>query len=500
MELLRQCVPWLALGVPPLILKFRIATQREGIGRLASFLLSVALHVGCVAILLALGGPPDKQRVAVVSAVVSLRDKSAESSRVFWFRRSEQLPPVNSGERKTAVMPTSRPNPKQIVFTTPRARTPQKQFIFLEAPTVAQQPPIQSPNLLLLAGPSLAATLPQAVPPPVKRFKPPEQTPPARSAPVDMTEGMPEVARSTQLEFPLPAPSVAVTDPKLPRPPAKKFTPPSGGGRATATEQGALLDPPPPLVQGSGLPGQATGSDRITLAVISANPSTMALPPSPKGNRTDTVHLGGVSGGVKDGSGGGEEGATVPGLTIRKVAKKEEPRTGAMTVSDSDSSSANAAVPTRPTTPPPFVNTPTVSVPQWPNARRIPAIVEAAFPDRPVFATVVTVPGGGMPDWVLWFGEMVPSAPGTRVFMRPPVPMQLHWTASSRGWPEKLWVRAHLTRDGSLSSITISPSGDAETDAAVAQSLSRWRFSPAVRNGVVVDSDVFLEMTFRHAR
>jgi hypothetical protein len=144
----------------------------------------------------------------------------------------------------------------------------------------------------------------------------------------------------------------------------------------------------------------------------------------------------------------------------------------------------------------------TVSIPQWPNSRRVPATVESVFRDRPVFATVVTPPNG-LPDWVMWFGDTGPTAPGVRVFMRPPVPRQLSWAAgggAGNGWPEKAWIKARLTKEGALTSIIVSEGAEPAAATTIAQMLGRWLFSPAIRNGEVIDADVLLEVSFGRAR
>jgi hypothetical protein len=126
--------------------------------------------------------------------------------------------------------------------------------------------------------------------------------------------------------------------------------------------------------------------------------------------------------------------------------------------------------------------------------------VEESFPDRPVYVTVFRPPGG-LPDWILWFSDTLPASPGVRVFMRPPVPRQMEW--ESRPEPaagaETIWLKAKLTKEGVLSSISPSEKKDQQTVATIAKSLEQWLFSPAVRNGVVVEADVLIELTLKRS-
>jgi hypothetical protein len=50
-----------------------------------------------------------------------------------------------------------------------------------------------------------------------------------------------------------------------------------------------------------------------------------------------------------------------------------------------------------------------------------------------------------------------------------------------------------------MSVVTTSQPGDSEITAAVTQSISLWRFTPAVRNGDPIDAEILLEMNFRRA-
>jgi len=484
------------MGARRLVLKFKLPVREDRLLRWSSFVLSLGLHVAFGALLLAFPTGTDHRPVAVASGYLSLRERRPESRRIIWLRRDDRLPSVNSGEDRKPKMPKSRKEAPHIVFTSPKPRARHKQFIFVEPPTVTSQPPMPSPNLLVLGG--LPADIAPPAPRPVaKRFQLPEPKPRSAPNPIDLTEGLPDVGNGARLEIPVPTPSVDVMYPTLPRPPAKKFVLPGDATKGAGGGQTSMIDPPALSSDGSASTIDMGGTGPYTLAVISAQPSNIPVPPVPRGNRPDAIRLNGVPGGTSNGGEGGKGGATVPGLTVR--GKAGETGASGAAAPNSKPSEAPALVPTRPPQLPPFGNTPTVSVPQWPNARRVPAVVEEAFRGRPVFATVLTPPNG-LPDWVLWFGDSTPSVPGTRIFMRPPLPRQVSWTANSNGWPGRLWVRAHLTKEGSLESITLAQGGDVPVAGAIVQILSRWRFIPAVRNGETVDSDVLFEMTFERGR
>ena len=302
------------------------------------------------------------------------------------------------------------------------------------------------------------------------------------------------------MQIPIPPPLLVENNPKLPRPPTKQFVLPSDTGSKAGGGKQALIEAQPLLETGAQSTGVGGGTGTVTLAILSANPSNTAPPPVGVGNRADAVQVGGVPGGVKNGGEGGGGNSAVPGLTVR--GESGGVRSSLATATSPNPASATAAIPTRPAPLPPPTSTPTVSIPQWPNARRVPKTVEASFPDRPVYVTVLRPPSG-LPDWVLWFSDTMQSTPGVRVFMRPPVPRQMEWGArvdATASWPEPLWLKARLTKDGNLTGLVFSEGTAREAIESVSLTMGRWLFSPAVRNGVAVETDVLMEISLKRSR
>lgn len=154
-----------------------------------------------------------------------------------------------------------------------------------------------------------------------------------------------------------------------------------------------------------------------------------------------------------------------------------------------------------PTQPPayrPRLDTPSVSIPQWPNTRRVPAAVEGVFSGRPVYSTVIAGPAR-YPDWVLWFGELPAEGARTRSVMRPPRLDSGAGLVASLRLPGagKCWVKARLSKSGKLVSLEISQGLGGEQALEFANVLEKWLWTPAIRNGEAVDVDVLMEVDLR---
>jgi hypothetical protein len=479
-------------------------SNRSGLRRSVSFTVSLALHIAVVAVLLALpAGTLSQEEAERLAANRAAQQKPHEHLRIIWLRKADRLPLVDSGEDRPVELPKAPEKSLNTLFTNAKRGAQRKQFIFTDLPQVALQPVVPSPNVVSFAGPPAPAIAPPPPPKPAPRkFQAPAPAPKTAPALIDLADAAPPAGPTANLEIPVPTPLEAVANPRLIRPPARKFVLPGGGtGPGAGSETGSVMDAPASVADASATPGGGMGT--TTLAIISDRPANVGQPPAVKGNRPDAIQTGGVPGGSANGGVGGKGGAAIPGLTVRG----DERAGTAVAVAGSGPSTTPvagtaAAIPTTPSRLPPAVSTATVSVPQWPNARRVPASVESAFHDRPVYATVVSMPNG-LPDGVLWFSEIGLVTPGLRIFMRPPVPRQLAWASgvdSASQGAGKAWVRARMTKEGSLVSISINEGGDASLAAAIPQILGRWLFTPAIRNGEVIEADVLLEMTFVRGR
>lgn len=504
--------------------------------RAGSFALSLSLHAGIFAFLWWMpplppgfrGNPPRARAMAEVKPLL-------KNPRIIWVRPNQRLPDI--APRESAAAKPDGPARKDALYVRAKPENARfkDQFIFTDRPKIEVQQPLPSPNVVMT---EVAPPPPPPKPQPRKFVPPPQRV--AESKPAELTA--PEISVAQQLETqppknlfgeqkPLPrapakkfaalpkspvrprqepllelptgietaagvpggaaqgAPFGEVTN--LPKAPAKKFTAlprsPGAGG------QGSLIEVPTGVDGGTGPPGGAPqgAPGPVTAVIISANPVANGKIVVPEGNRPAEISAGGGSGG---GTGKGEGGGVVvPGLSLRGGGGG----TGAAGVSTErlpEPAPAPAAVPTRPAYRP-RLDTPSVSIPQWPRARRVPAQVETVFAGRPVYSTVI--PGSAdARDWVLWFGEQ-PSekAAGRRVVMRPP---RLAPDSSSGAVPRvtgagKCWIRAQLNKDGKLISIEVTQGGTQEW-RQLARTIGNWNWTPAIRNGEAVTVDVLLEV------
>jgi hypothetical protein len=457
----------------------------SGWRRAISFLFSVALHVGLLTLLSAVSSAPRGPLTPTDS-----HHTADKKYRIIWFYKAERFPLVDSSALAEVRLPDAPTKTKQVVFTTPKRVAAPKQFILSAAPKIALQPEVPSPNLI-----SLVVPAPRVVAPPprseVKRFVPPESKTPSSPTPPEIPP--PEFRESSKGELPLLQAIDSLATPRLTHPPARRFIPPDEGVSRPGAQAALVTEGPPPLASSSN--GIGVGTDSQTLVILSATPANSARVPVPVGDRPDAIQIGGIPGGQASGGTGGA-GVVIPGLNVRGESGKTGVAVASVSTNPLPSVAPPNLVPTRPRPLPPPVNTPTVSVPQWPHARRVPTLVDSAFQDRPVYATVLTPPNG-LPDWVVWFSETVTVAPGVRVFMRPPVPRQMVWPDAPNALSEGsgvTWVQARLTKEGMMVAVSVRQSGSSSAATLIAQVLGQWLFSPASRNGQPIDADVLLEM------
>jgi hypothetical protein len=404
---------------------------------------------------------PDHRILRVVPA------PATKSPKITYYPPLKRLPDIAPAPGRGKPAP-KHAKTEQFVRTNPPKAKLRDQFVYVPAPKIKLQPQLASPNLVLLAG----------APPPL----PP---PPVRETPKAAPEPPAEVR------------------PKLP---LKRFTPPPNTSRAKVanpdTDPSAELVPDAPAIAVSG-----GLSDAVTAVILSAHPGAPGPFIPPEGNRPAKVEIGstggtaghgsGAGGGAGAGNGTGPGGAlVVPGVMMRGGGANVA---GGVMAANPPAPLPPAPKPV-PAAPPvyrPRLDTPSLSVPQWPNARRIPPPVEERFRTRVVYSTLVQ-PAGSRHDWVLWFGEAQPTPLGQRLVMRPPVAEKVSSPAGLDG--ANCWVMAHLNRDGKLSAISVSPDAGANRSAALAGEVEQWLFRPAIRNGAPVEVDIMIELEFARGR
>jgi hypothetical protein len=401
--------------------------------------------------------------------------------RVVWFSPKEKLPTVQPLERLPSVKARPLMQSRQPIDAAPKA-TAGRQFIWIPAPRIRVQPEVQSPNVVAFQ----AANLPG---PPAERPKPKEFRPlPASAAP----------SRQTPV---LPAPEIKIAvnsqpqEAKLAVPlkmPAAPFTPPPSPTTTKQAEGPALMEAPGDLQLET--PGAVPGTGIVNAVVISVNPADLSQVQIPEGSRQDRIAADPNPNSSLNGTGGrlATAGIKVPGLSV--IGDPPNVTGTARAPLDSEASSLRPFPRQRTVAPPP----PSMSAPFWPNARALKPSVEAKFTGRVVYVTVISPPPGfgSADDWVVWFGERAITPVGSRVFMRPPVPLKTgprYRAAGESSNAPKIQLSGVMSNDGRLHSLVLLGGMGRSLDAGLLQMLEQWDFSPAVRNGSPIEVDVLIE-------
>ena len=467
---------------------------------------------------------------------------SPEQHKIIWLRKNERLPDISPTVQRAGAGPKSKEPDKLVVVANPPNAKHWDQFIYVPVPKVEEQKAIPSPNVLVttLASPVPPKPEPRKfVPPPdlpkdvkpkeielqepaiarqpgagldmkapvglskmdapkpaSKKFVPPPD--PQRKIPsrlIDAPEGLPvQTGDVSSIKLAIP-----VGQPDAPRPPGRKFVPPAalaggnglGGARGGASASDAVSVP-----DIASAPMQAGVPGEISAVIISANPSANASIIPPEGNRASKIQSGSLPGGNKGaapGSAGGE-GLVVPGVTVRGGNGDNSGAAMAANRLPPAPLAASALTPTTLPTIRPRLNTATVSVPQRPNARRVPQQVEGVFQNRVVYCTAMPGPSGAS-DWVVWFGETEALPAGSRIVMRPPVAgkTELPGGRSGGAVEARFWIVARLGKNGKLSAVNVTGGLSAKQAQELAGEMDKWVFTPAIRNGEAVDVDLVLE-------
>jgi hypothetical protein len=102
-------------------------------------------------------------------------------------------------------------------------------------------------------------------------------------------------------------------------------------------------------------------------------------------------------------------------------------------------------------------------------------------------------------DWILWFAERQP-VPGESPVMRAPLPYRKLEPADQKpagtSSTERVQASAILQKDGKLATIALSTKAGPDVAEAMRGDLEAWEFKPATRDGVPIDVEVVLEITF----
>jgi hypothetical protein len=102
-------------------------------------------------------------------------------------------------------------------------------------------------------------------------------------------------------------------------------------------------------------------------------------------------------------------------------------------------------------------------------------------------------------DWIVWFAERQPT-PGENPLMRAPLPYRKMEPVDQKvaGNPtvERAQISAVLEKDGRLGKIAVATKAGSDTEQAIIQDLESWEFKPATRDGLPIDVEIVIEITF----
>lgn len=134
-----------------------------------------------------------------------------------------------------------------------------------------------------------------------------------------------------------------------------------------------------------------------------------------------------------------------------------------------------------------------------PGARVIAPVVEARFPNRPVYTTSFEVGADAAMEWVVWFAEQDAGDIHFQT-VRPPVP----WTRIDTGpdpssfLPRRMEIAAVIDKTGLPASIRVLNAPNQSLQDAATQLINGWVFLPALRNGEPIPVDALIEISYRH--
>jgi hypothetical protein len=394
----------------------------------------------------------------------------------------------------------SEPSPQAVIATAPNPKSTQ-QMIWLPAPKIEIHQDVPTPNLISRMNtslPSLPAPPKEKPAPAVEGAKatqpntsPPDLKGDTSHAPesTNNASSVPKQARA----FVPPPPSV--TQPKLALPtliseaPAPVISSPSMANRLPVGAGIPVLQtaaPPPPTAPVA--PVSNPGNGTVDIAVASLHPADVVKNNVPEGERPGRFAKAPETGALSSGDIGKTAAVSVPNLTIREDKSKP--------VRPAPDPNSHPVLYTERVRTIPFS---TLSVPLRPSNRSIPRTVEARFQGRSVYTMVVPIEN--LPaysgDWIVWFAERQP-VPGQTPVMRAPLPYRKMEPVDQKppGSSERVQIWAMLEKDGRLDQMTISSKAGPDAEQVIAQDLQSWEFKPATRDGVPIDVEVVLEITF----
>jgi TonB family protein len=230
------------------------------------------------------------------------------------------------------------------------------------------------------------------------------------------------------------------------------------------------------------------------VAILGLNPANVPQIPRPEGSRPARIDAGTpVPGATRAELGGGNSSVSLPDVSIQGGAPTS-PAVATRSPLDNQLGEPATGL-ARPRAPEVLPTTPHVSVPQWPSSRHLPAAVEHHFQNRVVYTTLIPS-AQSSDDWIVWFSEVEIVATDANMVMHPPILLKAGFLppilAHNDHGTGNIRLTGIIHKDGHLTSLTALAGGAA--DRELVEALQAWQFSPARRNGVIIDADAVIEI------
>jgi len=425
-----------------------------------------------------------------------------------WYSLRNRLPNVKPAMKTArAQAPRAAKRFDQQIVAGPKERAGAPQLIRAPEPKIELPKPLPLPNLLAVS------PLP---PKPVKAFAPPPERIERRRAaalpeapkldfkprigalamklelnrpkPLPFTAPARREKRAPALELPeapaIAAPLPAIAMPRLPN----RFQPPPE--RARKADAAAALTEAPPE------PATIRAAPDAELVIAGLNPARIVNIPKLPG-----AHDAGFSGGPRPRAEGAaaapnDAKVVVPDLSAHSGERDPEPTLVAGLGPNPRKALLDAL---RPGGLAAGMTTGGRQV----HAARVAGVPDARLAGRETYSMAIQMPNltSYSGSWLVWFAERGPRAQGS---IRPPEPLRLVdpkyvRTAAEERVEGTVRLFAVIRTDGSVDSVELLQRLDGRLDAAAAEALAKWKFTPALRDEAPVEVDAVFEVPFHLA-
>ena len=455
--------------------------------------------------------------------------------KLVWYKFKDKLPDVSPTQTQADRRPPRAEIKiaKQSIVSSPKDAPKSTQMIWQPTPELRLPKEVQSPNILALQLPKVArpAIRPKEfVPPkPVERvaktkalaapalpqvklsvpnspatlqqlaaLQPPKAwkafVAPARkiqaSSEVPLLPSVPSMATEANSAKGLPQSLTA-----LPRVYKPFVAPVAKAGLGTDQSGSPDGSPAPPELDAGPQVPSGLSPNTLNAAVVGLNPADR-LGPLPDGSRPAQFSAGpklnpNGGTGAKDGA-----GITVPDLMIRGGGKDTRPTLMARTTNPASPSAADSLrAASR------YLTVSDIGR----GAARVSAAPDPRFEGRQVYTTAIQMPNitSYVGSWLMWYADRN-AVPLNAGIITPPLP---HRKVDPKYIPAAIDERVEgqvrlacvIQKNGRVDSIQLVKGLDDRLDQSAIDALSKWEFTPAMRNGVPVDVDVLVEIPFRLA-